>query len=166
MRSGTGGHHHQVPAPQAAPACHHATQHHSNIVRLPLPPLPPRCTATCSAPPAAASLLCTYAGTGIQLFGMTLVTMVFALLGFLSPANRGGLTTAMLMMFVFMGLFAGYFAARLYKSFRGEVRGGEGRSANSCEGVGGKGRGLAATWGKQGMRGADNTGEGSSEARG
>ncbi len=51
---------------------------------------------------------------------MAMVTMLFALLGFLSPANRGGLMTAMLMMFVFMGLFAGYFSARLYKSFRGE----------------------------------------------
>ena len=77
-------------------------------------------------PPAAALLLCVYFGTGVQLFGVTLVTMVFALLGFLSPANRGGLTTAMLMMFVFMGLFGGYFAGRLYKSFRGEVRCREG----------------------------------------
>lgn len=70
--------------------------------------------------PQNASLLATYTGTGVQLFGMAMVTMIFALLGFLSPANRGGLMTAMLMMFVFMGLFAGYFSARLYKSFRGE----------------------------------------------
>ena len=59
-----------------------------------------------------------YVGTGVQLFGMSLVTMFFAVLGFLSPANRGGLTTAMLLVFVFMGIFAGYFAARLYKSFK------------------------------------------------
>ncbi|GFH09283.1 transmembrane 9 superfamily member, partial [Haematococcus lacustris] len=71
-------------------------------------------------PPAAGSILASYVGTGVQLFGMALVTMIFALLGFLSPANRGGLMTAMLMMFVFMGMFAGYFSARLYKSFRGE----------------------------------------------
>jgi len=71
-------------------------------------------------PPANSSLLATFVGTGVQLFGMAMVTMLFALLGFLSPANRGGLMTAMLMMFVFMGLFAGYFSARLYKSFRGE----------------------------------------------
>ena len=71
-------------------------------------------------PPAHSSLLATLVGTGVQLFGMACVTMLFALLGFLSPANRGGLMTAMLMMFVFMGLFAGYFSARLYKSFRGE----------------------------------------------
>jgi hypothetical protein len=40
--------------------------------------------------------------------------------GFLSPANRGGLMTAMLLLFVFMGAFAGYSSARLYKHFKGE----------------------------------------------
>lgn len=53
-------------------------------------------------PPGHSSLLASFVGTGVQLFGMALVTMIFALLGFLSPANRGGLMTAMLMMFVFM----------------------------------------------------------------
>ena len=72
-------------------------------------------------PPAAGSLLATYVGVGVQIFGMTLVTMLFALLGFLSPANRGGLMTAMVLMFVLMGGVAGYAAARLYKSFRGEA---------------------------------------------
>ncbi|GBF92602.1 hypothetical protein Rsub_05216 [Raphidocelis subcapitata] len=71
-------------------------------------------------PPVNASLLCTYVGTGAQLFSMLVVTMFFALLGFLSPANRGGLMTAMVMMFVFMGVVAGYTAGRLYKQFRGE----------------------------------------------
>ena len=47
-----------------------------------------------------------------QIFGMSLITMIFAVLGFLSPANRGGLMTAMLLLFVLMGLFAGYFSAR------------------------------------------------------
>jgi transmembrane 9 superfamily protein 2/4 len=132
-------------------------------------------------PPQRSLLLATYVGTGVQLFASLLVTMVFALLGFLSPANRwgrrallyphldvaaaeearalrrgqvrstahlgplflpaalpdscrGGLTTAMLLMFVFMGILGGYFAARLYKSLKGEVRGGclrsHGRSAH------------------------------------
>jgi len=72
-------------------------------------------------PPVHASLLSAYVGTGVQLFGMALVTMIFAVLGFLSPANRGGLTTAMLLMFVFMGIFGGYFAARLFKSCRGDA---------------------------------------------
>nr|XP_025617990.2 transmembrane 9 superfamily member 7 [Arachis hypogaea] len=70
-------------------------------------------------PPVNSNLLCVYVGTGVQLFGMSLVTMIFALLGFLSPSNRGGLMTAMVLLWVFMGLFAGYSSARLYKMFKG-----------------------------------------------
>eukprot|EP00201_Polytomella_parva_P008032 CAMPEP_0175053626 /NCGR_PEP_ID=MMETSP0052_2-20121109/9036_1 /TAXON_ID=51329 ORGANISM="Polytomella parva, Strain SAG 63-3" /NCGR_SAMPLE_ID=MMETSP0052_2 /ASSEMBLY_ACC=CAM_ASM_000194 /LENGTH=521 /DNA_ID=CAMNT_0016318195 /DNA_START=487 /DNA_END=2052 /DNA_ORIENTATION=- len=71
-------------------------------------------------PPVGSSLLSTYVGVGVQLLGMSCVTMIFAVLGFLSPANRGGLMTALLLMFVFMGLFGGHAAARLYRQFRGE----------------------------------------------
>ena len=63
-------------------------------------------------PPDSASLLSVYVGTGVQILGMVFITMVFAVLGFLSPANRGGLMTAMLLLFVLMGIFAGYFSAR------------------------------------------------------
>lgn len=70
-------------------------------------------------PPTNSDLLCVYAGTGVQFFGMILVTMIFAALGFLSPSNRGGLMTAMLLLWVVMGLFAGYSATRLYKMFKG-----------------------------------------------
>mgnify|MGYP003347374836 CR=1 FL=1 len=41
-------------------------------------------------------------GTGVQVGGMVFVTMTFAVLGFLSPANRGALLTAMLFLFVLM----------------------------------------------------------------
>ncbi|XP_072967211.1 transmembrane 9 superfamily member 9-like isoform X1 [Typha angustifolia] len=70
-------------------------------------------------PPSNSDLLCVYVGTGVQFFGMLLVTMIFAVLGFLSPSNRGGLMTVMLLLWVFMGLFAGYSSARLYKMFKG-----------------------------------------------
>jgi len=70
-------------------------------------------------PPSNSDLLCVYVGTGVQFFGMLLVTMVFAVLGFLSPSNRGGLMTAMLLLWVFMGLLAGYSSSRLYKLFKG-----------------------------------------------
>eukprot|EP01024_Parvocaulis_polyphysoides_P007275 TRINITY_DN1217_c0_g2_i1.p2 TRINITY_DN1217_c0_g2~~TRINITY_DN1217_c0_g2_i1.p2 ORF type:complete len:343 (-),score=44.34 TRINITY_DN1217_c0_g2_i1:2098-3126(-) len=70
-------------------------------------------------PPPSPSLLAAYVGVGVQILGMTVITMIFAVLGFLSPANRGGLLTALLLLFVFMGLFAGYYSARLYKSFKG-----------------------------------------------
>lgn len=70
-------------------------------------------------PPLKSDLLCVYVGTGVQFFGMSLVTIIFAALGFLSPSNRGGLMTAMLLLWVFMGLFAGYSSARLYRMFKG-----------------------------------------------
>ncbi|TYH66447.1 hypothetical protein ES332_D06G123800v1 [Gossypium tomentosum] len=69
--------------------------------------------------PANSDLLCVYVRTGVQFFVMILVTMIFALLGFLSPSNRGGLMTAMLLLWVFIGLFAGYSSVRLYKLFKG-----------------------------------------------
>ncbi|KAI5070386.1 hypothetical protein GOP47_0014729 [Adiantum capillus-veneris] len=70
-------------------------------------------------PPSNAGLLCVYVGSGVQFLGMTGVTMVFAALGFLSPANRGGLMTAMLFLWVLMGLLAGYSSSRLFKMFKG-----------------------------------------------
>ncbi|XP_022134964.1 transmembrane 9 superfamily member 8-like [Momordica charantia] len=69
--------------------------------------------------PLQSDLLCVYVGTGVQFFGMSLVTIIFAALGFLSPSNRGGLMTAMLLLWVFMGLFAGYSSSRLYRMFKG-----------------------------------------------
>ncbi|XP_020578770.1 transmembrane 9 superfamily member 8-like [Phalaenopsis equestris] len=69
--------------------------------------------------PTNSDLLCVYVGTGVQFFGMLLVTMIFAVLGFLSPSNRGGLMSAMLLLWVFMGIFAGYSSIRLYKKFKG-----------------------------------------------
>ena len=51
---------------------------------------------------------------------MTLCTMVCALFGLTSPSNRGGLLTTLLMLFVFMGSFAGYASARVYKLFNGK----------------------------------------------
>lgn len=44
---------------------------------------------------------------------------VFAMLGMLSPASRGALMTAAIFLYVFMGLIAGYFSARLYKTMKG-----------------------------------------------
>ncbi|KAL8149624.1 hypothetical protein AgCh_006578 [Apium graveolens] len=70
-------------------------------------------------PPVNSNLLCVYVGTGVQFFGMILVAMIFAVLGFLSPSNRGGLMTALLLLWVFMGIFAGYASARIYKMFKG-----------------------------------------------
>ena len=70
--------------------------------------------------PNHAELLCVYIGTGCQLLGMGVITLTFALLGFLSPANRGGLLTAMLLLFVLMGSYAGYTTSRMAKMFHSQ----------------------------------------------
>ncbi|KAL4235797.1 Transmembrane 9 superfamily member 4 [Mactra antiquata] len=70
-------------------------------------------------PPKHNKLLASLLGAGIQIFCMALITVAFAMLGMLSPASRGALMTAGLFLFVFMGLFAGYFAARIYKTMKG-----------------------------------------------
>jgi len=71
-------------------------------------------------PPNRPMLLSVLIGSGVQVVGMTLVTMIFAVLGFLSPANRGGLATAMVVLFVIMGAFAGYFSTKTYRMLKGQ----------------------------------------------
>ena len=39
--------------------------------------------------------------------------------GMLSPASRGALMTAAIVLFMFMGLIAGYNAARMYRTLKG-----------------------------------------------
>jgi len=70
-------------------------------------------------PPSHPMLLSILVGSGVQVFGMLLVTIIFAVLGFLSPANRGGLMTAVIVLFVIMGAFAGYTSTRNFKMLKG-----------------------------------------------
>ena len=60
-------------------------------------------------------------GSGIQLAMMALAVTVFACFGFLSPAHRGGMVQALLVLYAFMGSFAGYVSARVYKIYNGEA---------------------------------------------
>lgn len=64
-------------------------------------------------------VLSVFVGTGVQLLSMSCATLSFTLMGLLSPDNRGSLTTAFIMLFVFMGSVAGYSSSRTYKLFRG-----------------------------------------------
>jgi transmembrane 9 superfamily protein 2/4 len=70
-------------------------------------------------PPRKGMLLAVFLGSGVQVFCMTLITLAFACLGFLSPANRGALMTCSMVLFVLLGTPAGYVSARIYKSFGG-----------------------------------------------
>lgn len=71
-------------------------------------------------PSTSPMLLSVLTGSGVQILAMTICTMVCALFGLTSPANRGGLLTTLLLLFVFMGSFAGFCSARVYKLFGGK----------------------------------------------
>eukprot|EP00250_Pteridium_aquilinum_P013772 c21565_g1_i1 orf=428-2404(-) len=71
------------------------------------------------APPHA-KLLCVMVGDGVQITGMAVVTILFAAFGFMSPASRGMLLTGMIILYLFLGIFAGYVAVRLWKTMKGD----------------------------------------------
>ncbi|KAA0063550.1 hypothetical protein IC582_011827 [Cucumis melo] len=66
--------------------------------------------------PSSPALLCIMVGNGVQILGMAVVTILFAALGFMSPASRGTLITGMLFFYMVLGVAAGYFAVRLWRT--------------------------------------------------
>jgi len=72
-------------------------------------------------PPRRIMLLVSLFGAGVQLFGMSIWTIIVAMLGMLSPSSRGSLLNASFALYVIMGVYGGYFAGRLYKSLKGQL---------------------------------------------
>jgi len=72
-------------------------------------------------PPRWSNLLSVMVGSGLQIGCCASVIIFFAVLGFLSPANRGGLMTAMLFVLAFLGCVSGFFSAWNYKSLGGDM---------------------------------------------
>lgn len=68
--------------------------------------------------PAHPLLLCSMVGDGVQILGMAVVTILFAALGFMSPASRGTLITGMIFFYLVLGILAGYVAVRLWKTLK------------------------------------------------
>jgi transmembrane 9 superfamily member 2/4 len=64
--------------------------------------------------PASAMSLAVHLGSGVQISASATVTLLFAALGFLSPASRGSLLTAALVMYLLMSAAAGYAAVWLW----------------------------------------------------
>lgn len=69
--------------------------------------------------PEHPQLLAAVLGSGAQLCGMAFTVIIFAALGFLAPQNRGALFTALLIFFVFLGVYGGYTSARFLKLWSG-----------------------------------------------
>ena len=66
-------------------------------------------------------LLSVLLGSGAQLVFMAGATIAFALLGFLSPSNRGSLGTAAILLYSLLGFVGGYVSARVYKALGGDA---------------------------------------------
>ncbi|KAL2496633.1 Transmembrane 9 superfamily member 12 [Forsythia ovata] len=73
--------------------------------------------------PNHSKLLCVMVGDGVQITGMAVVSIVFAALGFMSPASRGMLLTGMIILYLFLGIAAGYVGVRMWRTIKGHSDG-------------------------------------------
>ncbi|PLB50112.1 hypothetical protein P170DRAFT_380484 [Aspergillus steynii IBT 23096] len=69
--------------------------------------------------PEYSGLLAPLVGSGTQLLFMASGLLFLSCLGVLNPSFRGGFVSVGMGLFVFAGLFSGYFSGRLYKTFGG-----------------------------------------------
>lgn len=69
--------------------------------------------------PIAGGMLSVLCGSGAQLVVVTAATLLFLLLGIVSPHRRGNLVSGLLMFWVLSSGFGGYVAARLHKAMGG-----------------------------------------------
>ena len=70
--------------------------------------------------PVHSGLFSIVIGSGVQVISMSLLTLIFACVGFMSPEHRGALLTTILLVFSMTGVLAGVVSGRLYKMFSGE----------------------------------------------
>lgn len=70
--------------------------------------------------PAYGYLLAPLIGSGMQLLFMAFGLLFLSSLGILNPSFRGGFVSVGVGLFVFAGVFSGYFSGRVYKTFGGK----------------------------------------------
>ncbi|KAH8912589.1 hypothetical protein BR93DRAFT_86759 [Coniochaeta sp. PMI_546] len=70
--------------------------------------------------PAYGHLLAPLVGSGMQLLFMAIGLVLLSALGILNPSFRGGFISFGVGLFVFAGLFSGYFSGRIYRTFDGQ----------------------------------------------
>ena len=68
-------------------------------------------------PPRYAGLLSALVGSGIQLLFATIGILILSAVGILNPSFRGGYISVGIGLWLFAGLFSGYFSSRLYATF-------------------------------------------------
>ena len=65
-------------------------------------------------------LFSTFVGTGIQLLLILLVSLLYNLLGYTHPEQRGNLLNQMVICFCFMSFFGGFISSTIYKNNKGK----------------------------------------------
>ncbi|KAI9677219.1 MAG: hypothetical protein M1829_002793 [Trizodia sp. TS-e1964] len=70
--------------------------------------------------PAYGGLLAPLIGSGMQLLFMATGLLFLSCLGILNPSFRGGFVSVGVGLFIFAGVFSGYFSGRVYKTFGGQ----------------------------------------------
>ncbi|CAM1511216.1 Fc.00g087290.m01.CDS01 [Cosmosporella sp. VM-42] len=70
--------------------------------------------------PKLGYILAPLVGSGMQLLFMAVGLVLLSALGILNPSFRGGFISVGIGLFIFAGLFSGYFSARVFKSFDGK----------------------------------------------
>lgn len=71
--------------------------------------------------PAFGGILAPLIGSGMQLVFMATGLVALSCFGVLNPSFRGGYISVGIALFVFAGSFSGYFSARVYKTFGGQL---------------------------------------------
>lgn len=71
-------------------------------------------------PPSYGWILAPLVGSGMQLLFMAVGLVALSALGIVNPSLRGGFISFSFGLFIFAGLFSGYFSARVYKTFDGQ----------------------------------------------
>ena len=71
-------------------------------------------------PPKQRLLLSVLVGSGVQVFIMAFVTIVFALFGLLSPSNRGSLSTFMFIIYIGSSIISSFISGYLYRFLGGD----------------------------------------------
>ncbi|KAF2758629.1 hypothetical protein EJ05DRAFT_452150 [Pseudovirgaria hyperparasitica] len=71
-------------------------------------------------PPAYGGILAPLVGSGAQLIFMTIGLLSLSCFGVLNPSFRGGYVSFGIGLFVFAGVFSGYYSARIYKTLGGK----------------------------------------------
>jgi len=73
-------------------------------------------------PPSSMPMMyCVCVGGGVQLTISVLFVIILSAIGFLSPARRGSLMNAILVIYMLSGIISGYVSSRLYKAFKGRL---------------------------------------------